>query len=121
MLTQKLPCRLTQLERLELSRELAALVRQKAKTEADKAEALADFRELLKDIAGATEEVARQLNNGKVERDVEVEWKYDWQGGRKVLFRLDTHEMIDDQPLTDDERQGQLFVINGGADEEQVG
>lgn len=111
MPTQKLPCRLSQLDLIKVGKELAFYARELARLREEKREASAGFNAAIKDAQEEICRYAEQLDTGKVDREVEVEWRYDWHGGRKVLYRLDTQEMIDDQPLSAEERQGHLFSL----------
>lgn len=102
---QELECVLTDSQIKTYSAELARLTQEQAELEDRKKEVTAGYKARIDACISSTRVVARKVATGKEMRDVDVRWELDFDSNAKYLFRLDTYQVVDTKPLTEDERQ----------------
>jgi hypothetical protein len=103
--TRSLPCTLTDAEVLERSAELAEVVTDYAEIEGEKSAHAKHFKERLDGLRSRERALAREISSRSVERDVECVIRQDPIRGCVETMRLDTGELIEDRPMTAEERQ----------------
>ena len=108
----KLPCKLTQEERIETGGALAAVVISISNHETELAEANDEFKALKKDIEQAItgfkvriSELSKMLSTGIEEREVECLATFDYEAGTVTVRRTDTDEVIEDREMKGLENQ----------------
>ncbi len=117
---QELECILSEEQSTTYSKELARLTQEQAELEDRKKEVTAGYKARIDSCVAAMRVVARKVATGKEMQDVSVKWEFDFNANCKNLFRLDTCELIDAQPLNADERQICLELEDAeGADNDQ--
>ncbi len=111
----KLPCRLTESERIEKGGALAAVVVSIANLENDIARASDEFRSFKKDteetISGfkcRQSELSKVITDAAEERDVICVATFDYEAGTVTVRRMDTGEVIEDRDMQGLEKQMQL-------------
>jgi hypothetical protein len=67
------------------------------------------FKEHLKEIGGDISSLARQVRTRQEERVVTCMWERDDSRYAMILVRQDTGELVETRPMTDEERQRELF------------
>ena len=114
----ELECILTDEQAKTYSNELARLTQTQAELEDRKKEITSDYKSRIDACISQTRVIARKVSTGKEMRDVEVRWEFDFPANVKFLTRLDTFEVIDSRPLTDNERQMCLDLEAAASEEE---
>jgi hypothetical protein len=78
--------------------------------EAEKKESNKEFSEAMKGLRGEMRSLAKAIKRRGEDRDIDCLAKFhDPQIGFKTIVRLDTGEIVKTEPMTDDERQDNLF------------
>jgi hypothetical protein len=105
-----LPCRLNELDLLERGRELSDTYDRYETIEAKKKAAAAEAKEELDSARDELKRLSRIIAKREEPRVVKCQWKSDFDGNRKICFRTDTGEVVEERALTASERQGQLLT-----------
>lgn len=108
--TLTLACKLTEKEKLDRGRELAATLAA-IRNEESRAEAVK--KQLKSDVAAIEakrDALATQVERGEQQREVECEDRAFFEDGKMRRFRLDTEEMILERALTPEEQQQPLPI-----------
>jgi len=87
---------------------LAALYQSALDVKDEKKSADDDFNSRLKNIDSQMQEIARVLKTPYTCEKVDCEWKILEEENARGLYRLDTGEMIEKQPLTEEDRAKEL-------------
>jgi hypothetical protein len=105
-----LPVQFTPEELNERRDEIASAMLEYDRVEAQKKIAAKEYAAVLKTLRTDMSRLARQINRGGEERDVECTLTFhDPEPGFKTITRLDTGEVVRQEPMTDDEKQENLF------------
>ena len=104
-----LACTLTENELLSFGTELADVNLTIQTTEAEKKEAAKAFNATLKRDRLREKLVSEFIRTGIEEREVNCQWNYDFDSGRKTLVRNDTGEVLESDMISDRERQDGFF------------
>lgn len=108
-----LPCKLTEEEELLKGQEMAAALVEVRKLEEKKAAEASNMKAQI-DAAKLTLATLGGIVRTRTEfRNVECEETRDERQMLIIRTRLDTGEIIDSRPMTEDERQPKLFAIGG--------
>lgn len=106
-----LPCELTEAEILDYSRHLARLTQDLEGLEQRKKSAMAQFNDDVARVKAELSSIARKIGNGEEMRLVDCQWSFTWALGIKRLLRLDTHEVVRQELVTQDDRQRRLPLV----------
>jgi len=106
-----LPCVLTETEKMERGRQLADLEYAKAEIERAKKTANDRFKDELTATELAIEKTTVIVRAGEENRDVECEWRKNWDVMIKSLIRLDTGEIVETAAIREEERQRDLPIV----------
>lgn len=102
---RNLPCQLTDKEFLERSRSLASVTNDIATETARQVDVKAQMKARLAGLLAQQSRFASAVSRGEEDRDVEVEIEHDENALAVRTWRTDTHELIDERPMREDERQ----------------
>lgn len=105
---KELPCKLTDSEVLQYSRDLAKMNQDKLATEDQKKQVSSDYKAKLDKLDADIGIFSRKIASGMEHRQVDCYWEYDWKRGEKSLIRTDTTEVVQIDPISDYERQEKL-------------
>ena len=112
-------CALTLSELRALGDELAAVVREHQEVYDAKAATVAEFGGRLKDLIARAHKIADTMRAGYQMREVVCILLMDTpREGMKQVVRLDTQEVLREEPMTANELQG-MFVFDGGQQKPQ--
>lgn len=106
--SRNLLVKLTDEEILEYSGQLAKNTLDLGATEDRKKEAVATFTATMKKYEAAINELSHKVSMRKEYREIKCEWHFNWEEGKKTLYRTDTGEQIESQPISDYDRQMRL-------------
>ena len=108
-ITLELEVRLTPKELQEKGQEMASAVLQYDRYENEKKEIAADLGAKMKELHGKLSKLADVVDRKAEMRSVECQVELDHPiPGSKATIRMDTGEMIKEEPMTPQERQGNL-------------
>ncbi|MDX1934774.1 MAG: hypothetical protein SFU56_19425 [Capsulimonadales bacterium] len=110
MRTQNLPCKLTEDEVARAARESAQAVKERLNVEGEKKEANAEFKQRLEFYSNVVNKKSDMVRTGIEWRDVEVEYRFNYELGTVRVIRTDTGECIEDRPMSPNERQMKMRV-----------
>ncbi len=109
-LTLSLRCEFTSEELDSKGQALSATMLRYDEVEEEKKAATATYREQLSDLRGEMRRLSKQIKTKGEDRPVECLAKFHSPNvGEKTIVRLDTGEVVRIEPMTDDERQENLF------------
>ena len=108
-----LPIKLTEVEVNVHARELAKISQELESTKNQKKEVTAQFGATEKRFEAQIHEHSTMINQGYEYRIVECVWSKDWDRGIKILWRMDTTEIVREEKITDEDRQGRLPIDEG--------
>ena len=101
---------LTDTERIEYGEELSALCVELEQLKEQKSAASKRYGAQVKDKQTEISEVSRLLRDGFEMRTMEVLMRADFDEGKVFYYHPETHEVLKERPVTDEERQRGLFV-----------
>jgi len=119
--TLRLPCKLTDVEKLVVSGDLSAALTALEAAEALKKLKMKEHNDVIKEHKTTVHTLNVSLSTGTVEREVPVEDRPDPITGKLICFRLDTNEPVNTRPLDPEERQLLLGDAPGPAPAETIG
>lgn len=93
----------------EYGKQLAAVIMEKGKLEAEKAV----LSKRIKPLVERLEEIAPIIDSGKEKREVECLWYYDWDKNERILVRGDNCELLEVDVIPEAERQQHLELAGG--------
>lgn len=108
--TRQLPVKLTSEEQQQFIQKTYALRRQVKEERAAKAEAVKEHNRRIREFQKELEETEDLLAAGEQEKACECKESWNYSAGMVITTRNDTGEMVEERPMTDDERQAGLFV-----------
>ena len=106
---RELGCALSPEEVAERAQECAQQLQRKSEIEQSLASARAHHKAQLEDVEGRLRHAHHEYMTRRTVREVRCEVRADYQGGRRLVVREDTGEVIEDRPLSAAERQAGLF------------
>ena len=107
---RRLPCKLTALEIKERGSRLAALTLKIEKVESEKSESSKEFGREIKRLSEEATEVSTQIDSGTEFREVKIDVTHDYDNLEVLMTRGDTGEVIERRPMTDTEKNTELFL-----------
>lgn len=105
---KQLEVKLTEEETLKYSRELAKVNQDLASEEEKKKEIMSDIANKINSFKTNITVLSRKISNGYEYRTVDVDVLFDYKKGMKYFVRRDTKETINEQVMTDEDRQQEL-------------
>lgn len=102
---RNLPCKLTEAEFLDRSRELASTTEDITTETARQTAQKAQMKEDLAALAARQSRLARAVARGEEYRDVEISIEPDENALLVRTWRTDTQELLETRPMREDERQ----------------
>ncbi len=117
--TMKLPCDLTDADRLRIGETLTSEIKAREQVEAAKKAAVRDFNVALKAHRAQEHDLNESLFTGKELREVDIEERPDYVAGIVFIHRLDTGDCVQQRAIDPDERQVKMgldgpTVLEGG-------
>jgi hypothetical protein len=107
--TEQLPCKLTDKELMEISRQLAT-AHQKQQEIADRKKSFdAQCNADTKRLAAEIEQNSLKISTGNEFRSIACVWEYDWDNRKKKLIRLDKEEVVRVVDIEAHELQADMF------------
>lgn len=100
-----LPCSLTLPERAEAAQELANVIYVAESLELEKKSTMAGFKSRMDCIKERIHNLSRKVKDGIEIRPVDCELQLNHTKMTAILIRLDTQEIIEERPLTAEEKQ----------------
>lgn len=114
-MTEELSCDLNEVQWQNRAREMADAQERAEKEEQRKKDVT---KQLNADVAVAKNKVSKLASvvaTRREQREVVVEITYDYEKGTVSKRRTDTDEVIDSREMTDNERQGELDLLDANA------
>jgi len=108
---QNLPCSLTNEELADRSQQLAGAVTRVERAKDAKKSLDAQLTSEIKLHEAKRNELSSTVSTGKEYREVTVEVRFDFEKGIREELRLDTGEIFTERPLSDDEKQLALDIV----------
>lgn len=105
---------LTESEIAERGRMAAALEQAERTLEDERKTTNKRYQERIDGIRSRMRGIQAEIREGAKLVEVPVEWRRDFRRNVKELVRLDSGATIETEALTAEERQGELFVLEGG-------
>lgn len=99
---------LTEQEITDFSKELARITTLQAEIEEEKKTVTSSYKEKLDRCISESRSLARKISTRQDFREVECEWRFDYDRRMKRLVRMDTWEQVEERKLTADELQDEL-------------
>lgn len=115
---KELTCTLDDSELAKYGRELSGRLSDLASIELEKKEAADNFKSRMSKIDKAIGEIQRKLHDGSEERVIECEQVLSFDTATVTIIRKDTGEVVEERPMTDEERQMPLGMDLDDADNE---
>jgi hypothetical protein len=108
-----LPCRLSDTEIAEKAKLAAGLEQERARLDEERKQKDREYKERLTGMHHRVSALLAEIREGEQYLDVEVQWRTDFRRNLKELIRLDTGAIVDTTALSAEERQGELFLVEG--------
>jgi hypothetical protein len=100
---RSLPVKMSSEEQATAALELARTCAELRDLKVEKDQVYAAWRKRIKDYDGRVSHAVEQVNKGLQTAEVEIEESYDLEREEATLTRLDTGEVIEVRPMTQDE------------------
>lgn len=107
--TRKLPVQLTEEEIQQRSQALAGNLKKTDVLKEEKKASTSEFKARIDACNDITKKLAEIITSGKEDRDVECEMIKDFKRNTVTITRTDTGEVVDERPMTEDERQEKMW------------
>lgn len=107
--SEKLPCQLTDEERLNFGDMMATASQDVDAAESTKKSAVKQLNYEIQEAKTERDRLARIVNSRTEYRDVTVSVRYDYESGKVIKTRTDTGEIIEDRWMTDEEKQTSML------------
>ena len=114
METRMLRVVLSDLELMQQGRTLVQVLRDIDELEDERKEAAKNYSERVGALLKQSKRLRDVIDSGGVDRETPVEWRPDVEAFTMKLYRLDTEALVEVRPMTDVERQGELFARQPG-------
>jgi hypothetical protein len=115
-IVKSLPCKLTAEELRIKGETLGRIVKTIEIVEDEKKQANSEFGDRLKELRQKLEQTSNDVVNATESREIMCTEQPDHENRMVDIIRTDTKEVVERRPMTEDEMQGNLFAIDGGAD-----
>lgn len=102
---RELSCVMTAEELAEASTLLAVKTMELGELEERKKSVAAEFKGKMDVMSAGNTVLARKINSRSELRQVECRWEYDWESGKKTLYRTDTGEQVSQDFIKEHEMQ----------------
>jgi hypothetical protein len=99
---------LTDKEKMDASQKLALVTRELSQEKLNKAEVMKNFSAKIAKLEAGIQEFATMVNDGFKFAYVKCIRRFNFKEGKKYLIRIDTGEIIDQEKISDEERQEKL-------------
>jgi hypothetical protein len=103
--TLRLPCKLTEADRLVIQADLSAALKANEEVKAEKKSATKSYNEAIREHDETIHGLNENLLAGVIYREVEVSVETDMDSGKQKTIRLDTGEEVITKDIDPDERQ----------------
>jgi len=103
-----LPCKLTKDEKAQAAKELAEKIDQLEALEETRKATMSEFKSKKENLQAQVLALGRQVREGTKLQSVECQLQLNYSKQRVRLIRLDTNEVIEERPMTDEEKQMNL-------------
>lgn len=103
-----LPCKLNEKDKAESAEELATAIQQGESLELERKSVLGDLKKRKDNLIERIHNLTIQVKDGIVMRSVDCELKLNHTKLKAILIRADTEEIIDERPMTQNEKQMHL-------------
>ena len=103
-----LPCKLTEKDKAEAAEELATAIQQGESLELERKSVLGGLKKRKDNLIERIHNLTIQVKDGIAMRSVVCELKLNHTTLKAILIRTDTEEIVDERPMTQDEKQMQL-------------
>lgn len=110
MNTRLLPVQLTEEEIKVKGEELAKDIKEHRDLELEKKAAAADFSKRMKTSSDNLLKLAQIVESGKEDREVPIKKEFDTRKNLCRITRLDSGDLVEARPMTEDEYQTELFA-----------
>lgn len=112
--TRQLPVQLSDDETRIKGETLAATIEDYKAAEVEKKNITAQVSKKLKDLRARANELSSQIKNRKEDRAVVCTEEPEYRKGVMQTIRTDTQQVVEERPLTIEERQTNLRALDGG-------
>ena len=113
-ITRELPVMLSDTQIALKADELARAVNERTRLERDLKDYAAGERKKIKDQKAKAKELAEQIESEQETAEVDCEEEHIFQQNKVVVRRLDTREIVEERPMSAEERQETLPLgVNG--------
>jgi sulfate adenylyltransferase subunit 1 (EFTu-like GTPase family) len=109
---EKLPCELTRDEKLMKADQMAEHLKTRAEVELEASSVAGTFKRQLKELDRAIGDRAEEIRSGVEYRPVECAMRDRFRDNQVDTVRLDTGEIVRSRPMTIQERQGSLSLVD---------
>ena len=103
--THVLPCPITEVERAEYANKLAECIQDLRALEDERKQVMKSFASRKQDLETDTATLSRTVRSGEVMKSVECELVLNYTRLTATLKRTDTGEVVNERPMTQQERQ----------------
>jgi len=100
-----LPCKLTTEDRAIAAGQLAEAIQNLESLEIAHKTDTKEFNSLKQQFTGSIHRLSREVANGEATRSVDCELRLNYTNLTATLVRADTGEIVEDRPMTEDEKQ----------------
>lgn len=100
-----LPCKLDEKDKAQTADDLATAIQQGESLELERKSTLGGLKKRKDNLIERIHNLTIQVKDGIVMRQVDCELKLNHTKLNAILIRLDTEEVVDERPMTQDEKQ----------------
>lgn len=105
----KLPCKLNPVQKAEAAEQLANAVGQAESLELERKTIAKDFASRKEALVERIHNLSNMVKEGVEMRSIDCELQLNFSKLTAILTRLDTCEIIEERPLTEEEKQQEMF------------
>lgn len=103
-----LPCKLSEKDKAQAAEELATAIQQGESLELERKSVLGDLKKRKDNLIERIHNLTISVKDGIVMRSVDCTLKLNHTKLNAILIRLDTDEIVDERPMTQEEKQMNL-------------
>lgn len=100
-----LPCKLTTEDRAAAAGQLAEAIQNLESLEVERKVETKNYNSRKQQFTGSIHRLSREVSNGKAVRSVDCELRLNHSNLKATLMRIDTGEVVEERPITEDEKQ----------------
>ncbi len=108
-----LPVKLTDLELQDISKNTAKLIQNLQETIDEKKAVAADYTTKINNIKSSIDIASKKVLSGEEDRTIECKVQLNTDNMRKIVIRLDTGIVVDEENLTNEDLQQELDFAKG--------